>query len=45
MAELLDAVVLDDQRNALGRQRISHIREELRTYDREREKLTIKPGR
>lgn len=45
MAELLDAVVLDDQRNALGRQRISHIREELRTYDRQREKLTIKPGR
>ncbi len=45
MAELLDAVVLDDQRNTLGRQRISHIREELRTYDREREKLNIKPGR
>lgn len=45
MAELLDAVVLDDQRNALGRQRISHIREELRTYDRQREKLNIKPGR
>lgn len=43
MAELLDAVVLDDQRNALGRQRISHIREELRTYDRQREKLNIKP--
>ena len=45
MAELLDAVVLDDQRNALGRQRISHIREELRTYDRQREKLNIKPGK
>ena len=45
MAELLDAVVLDDQRNALSRQRISHIREELRTYDRQREKLNIKPGK
>jgi cell division protein ZipA len=45
MAELLDAVVLDDQRNALGRQGISHIREELRTYDRQREKLNIKPGK
>jgi cell division protein ZipA len=45
MAELLDAVVLDDQRNALGRQRISHIREELRTYDRQREKLNITPGK
>ena len=45
MAELLDAVVLDDQRNALGRQRISHIREELRTYDRQRDNLNIKPGR
>ncbi|HZH44574.1 MAG TPA: cell division protein ZipA [Lysobacter sp.] len=37
MAELLDAVVLDDQRNALGRQRIAHIRDELRAYDRQRE--------
>lgn len=37
MAELLDAVVLDEQRNALGRQRIAHIREELRRYDRKRE--------
>jgi cell division protein ZipA len=45
MAELLDAVVLDDQKNALGRQRISHIREELRSYDRQREKLNIKPNR
>lgn len=37
MAELLDGVVLDDSRNALGRQRIMHIREELRAYDRQRE--------
>jgi cell division protein ZipA len=45
MAELLDAVVLDDQKNALGRQRIAHIREDLRSYDRQREKLNITPGR
>jgi cell division protein ZipA len=45
MAELLDAVVLDDQKNALSRQRIAHIREDLRSYDRQREKLTIKPGK
>ncbi|MFT3761882.1 MAG: cell division protein ZipA [Pseudoxanthomonas sp.] len=37
MAELLDGVVLDDGRNALGRQRIQHIREELRAYDRQHE--------
>ena len=37
MAELLDGVVLDDGRNALGRQRIMHIREELRAYDRQHE--------
>ncbi|RYZ69963.1 MAG: cell division protein ZipA [Lysobacteraceae bacterium] len=37
MAELLDGVVLDDSRNALGRQRIQHIREELRAYDRQHE--------
>lgn len=37
MAELLDAVVLDESRNALGRQRIAHIRDELRAYDRQRE--------
>lgn len=35
MADLLDGVVLDEERNALGRQRIQHIREELRTYDRQ----------
>ncbi len=37
MAELLDAVVLDDSRNTLGRQRIAHIRDELRAYDRQHE--------
>ena len=44
MAELLDAVLLDEQRNALGRQRIANIRDELRAYDRARDKLNIKPG-
>lgn len=38
MAELLDGVVLDEQRNALGRQRIAHIRDDLRGFDREQEK-------
>lgn len=37
MAELLDGVVLDEERNALGRQRIQHIREDLRAYDRQNE--------
>ncbi|MGV8940089.1 MAG: cell division protein ZipA [Lysobacter sp.] len=37
MAELLGGIVLDEQRNNLGRQRIGHIREELRAYDRQRE--------
>jgi cell division protein ZipA len=44
MAELLDAVLLDEERNALGRQRIANIRDELRVYDRAREKLNIRPG-
>lgn len=44
MAELLDAVLLDEQRNALGRQRIANIRDEMRAYDRAREKATIRPG-
>ncbi|KQH74842.1 cell division protein ZipA [Xylella fastidiosa] len=37
MAELLDGVVLDESRNALGRQRIAHIRDELRAYDRQQQ--------
>jgi cell division protein ZipA len=35
MAELLDGVVLDEQRNALGRQRIAGLRDEMRAWDRE----------
>ncbi|MGH8123829.1 MAG: cell division protein ZipA [Rudaea sp.] len=42
MAELLDASVLDEERNALGRQRIAHIRDELRAYDRKYESNQIK---
>lgn len=37
LAELLDAVLLDEERNALGRQRIAHLREEMRSYDRKHE--------
>lgn len=37
MAELLDGVVLDEERSALGRQRIAHIRDDLRAYDRQHE--------
>ncbi len=37
MSELLDGVLLDESRNALGRQRIAHLREELRGYDRQQE--------
>jgi cell division protein ZipA len=42
MAALLDGVLLDADRNALGRQRVANIRDELRAYDRQREKLTIR---
>ncbi len=45
MAQLLDAVLLDSDRNALGRQRVLHIKEELRAFDREKDRQTIKPGR
>ncbi len=46
MAELLDGVVLDESRNALGRQRIAHSRDELRAYDRQREAPPLtKPAR
>ena len=41
MAELLDGVVLDESRNALGRQRIAHLRDELRAYDRQHELAPI----
>ncbi len=45
LAELLDAQVLDEGRNALGRQRIAHLRDELRAWDREQERNQIRPGR
>ena len=45
MAGLLDGVVLDESRNALGRQRVQGIREELRAYDRQREAPPLKPAR
>jgi cell division protein ZipA len=41
-ADLLDAQVLDEQRNALARQTIQLVREEMRAWDRERERQTIK---
>jgi cell division protein ZipA len=45
LAELLDAQVLDEGRNTLGRQRIAHIRDELRAWDRQQERIQIRPGR
>lgn len=46
MSELLDGVVLDEERNALGRQRIQHIRDELRSYDRQHQAAPLsKPTR
>ena len=45
LAELLDATVLDEERNALGRQRIAHLRDELRAWDRKQERNQIRPGR
>jgi cell division protein ZipA len=45
MAELLDAVLLDEERNALGRQRIAHIREDLRNYDRKQQKWDLRTTR
>jgi cell division protein ZipA len=45
IAELLDGVVLDESRNALGRQRIAHIRDELRAWDRQHEVTPPKTGR
>jgi cell division protein ZipA len=43
LAELLDATVLDEERNALSRQRIAHIRDELRVWDRKHEGQMFKP--
>ncbi|HLU14162.1 MAG TPA: cell division protein ZipA [Arenimonas sp.] len=45
MAELLDGVLLDEERNALGRQRIAHIREDLRSYDRKQQKWDLRTTR
>jgi cell division protein ZipA len=46
MAELLDGVLMDESRNPLGRQRVQHIREELRAYDRQHEAPPLtKPAR
>ncbi len=44
MAELLDGVVLDEQRHILGRQRIAHLRDELRGWDRGQERDQIRPS-
>jgi cell division protein ZipA len=45
LAELLDAQVLDENHNALGRQTIQHLRDELRGFDRAQERNVIKPRR
>ena len=42
LAELLDGSVLDEERNALGRQGVAHIRDELRAYDRKQERAQIR---
>ncbi len=42
LAELLDANVLDEERNALGRQRVAHLRDELRAWDRKQERSQIR---
>ncbi len=42
LGELLGGVVLDEERNTIGRQRIQFMRDELRAYDRAQEKNTIR---
>jgi cell division protein ZipA len=42
LAELLDGIVLDEERNALGRQRVAHLRDELRAWDRKQERGQIR---
>lgn len=44
LAELLDGIVLDEQRNALGRQGIAHVRDELRGWDRKQDSSQIRPN-
>jgi cell division protein ZipA len=45
LGELLDGLVLDEERNALGRQGIAHIRDQLRGWDRDHEGKEIIFGR
>src|SRR5688500_9164129 len=45
MAELLEGVVLDEQRNPLGRQRVQHLCEEMRAHERQSEVARAKPAR
>lgn len=47
MAELLGGNVLDEERNALGRQRIAVLRDELRVWDRQHKgpEITLRPRR
>lgn len=45
LAELLDGLVLDEERNALGRQCVAHIRDQLRSWDRDHEGDEIIFGR
>jgi cell division protein ZipA len=45
IAELLDGELLDEDRNALGRQRIAGLREELRDWDRQHDGGEIRPSR
>ena len=42
LAELLDASVLDENRSALGRQGVAHVRDELRAWDRQHESGQIR---
>jgi cell division protein ZipA len=42
LAELLDAQVLDANHNAIGRQTIQHVRDDLRAWDRQRERNVIR---
>ncbi|MCB1606456.1 MAG: cell division protein ZipA [Xanthomonadales bacterium] len=41
MSELLDAQLLDEERNALGRQRILSLRDEMRQYDRQQAQESV----
>ena len=45
LGELLDGLVLDEERNALGRQCVAHIRDQLRSWDRDHEGDEIHFGR